>query len=354
MVTLKQIATEAGTTIATVSLALRGARNISAKRKSDIRRIADQLGYRRNAHVATLMRHIRQARELPQEATIAIVFTHTSPRAREECAFIDRRFRGMETRLAQRGYRPVTFWYNDPKCPPERLNHILVARGIRGIVLMLFNQTSISVNFDWSKFVFSTQSNFAIGPSIHRVAEDYFENIVTAMSRLWETGCRRIGLAFKAAHAPSAQFRITAAHRRFLEVATGSDKRIPPAYIPTTWNRKGFLEWFKNVKPDAILTFDWGDVPDWLRSEGIDIPAQVSVAALNYCPSAPELSGIDPEPEGLGATSVDLVIDQLENNEIGLPSNPKVLTVSGRWITGKTTRPPLPEILNIHPMLDSH
>ena len=79
-----------------------------------------------------------------------------------------------------------------------------------------------------------------------------------------------------------------------------------------------------------MLTFDWGDIPGWLRASGVRVPEDVSLAVLNYCPSGPEFSGIDPEPERLGETLVDLVIDQLENNEIGPPKNPKLLTIPGR------------------------
>ena len=99
------------------------------------------------------------------------------------------------------------------------------------------------------------------------------------------------------------------------------------------------MAWFRREKPDAILTFDWGSIPRWLAKAGVRVPEDVSIAVLNRCPSAPEYSGIDPEPERLGATSVDLVIEQLENNEIGLPQNPKILTIPGRGVEGRTTRP---------------
>ncbi|EIQ02105.1 transcriptional regulator [Opitutaceae bacterium TAV1] len=357
MTTLRQIADKAGTTVATVSRALRGALDISAARKQEIREIAAQLGYRRNPHVSTLMRHIRQGRrDLPHKATIALLFSHALPlppvRARREIVFVNRRFNGIEARLAERGYQAETFWLNDPDCQPAQLNRILRARGIRGVCLLLFSQPAITIDLDWKNFALATQSDFLGGPSLHRVAEDYFANTLLAMTRLWESGCRRIALAYTARHIPSARFRITAAWRRFLELggdilaidhptsSPAAKSREIPIWTSSdeAWNERAFMAWFRRERPDAILTFDYGDMPRWLVRAGVRIPEDVSIAVLNRCPSAPEFSGVDPEPERLGAMSVDLVIEQLENNETGLPANPKILTIPGRWVTGQTTR----------------
>jgi DNA-binding LacI/PurR family transcriptional regulator len=359
MITLRQIAEKAGTTAATASRALRGAPDISAERKAEIRRIARELGYRRNPHVSTLMRHIRQGRsDLPHKATVALLFSHAlplSPVQAREIVFINRRFNGIETRLAERGYQAETFWLNDPDCQPAQLNRILRARGIRGVCLLLFSQPTITIELDWRNFAVATHSDFLGNPSLHRTVEDYFANTLLAMTRLWESGCRRIALAYTARHGPSARFRITAAWRRFLEL--GGDilaltpppsprrcrpaSREIPAWISSDeeWNEQAFKTWFRRERPDAILTFDYGDIPGWLARAGVRVPEDVSIAVLNRCPSAPEFSGIDPEPERLGAMCVDLVIEQLENNELGLSENPKILTLPGRWVTGQTTRP---------------
>ncbi|MFA6959636.1 MAG: LacI family DNA-binding transcriptional regulator [Opitutaceae bacterium] len=342
MVTLKQIAEQAGTTAATVSLALRGAPNVSTARKAEIQRIADSLGYRRNAHISTLMRHIRQGRKtLPRQSTIALVLAHPRRDARKHYVFIDRRFQGMEARLAERGYRSQTFWYNDPECPPQRLERILEARGIRGLVLALFQEYEPGIRLTWDKFAVATQSDFTQGPMIHRIKEDYFGNVIQAMTHLWQSGCRRIGLAHNYQHARSARFESMAAYHEFMARARGTFNDMPAVRIPEIagqWGERFFMDWFRREKPDAVLTFDW-TIPAWLRSAGLRVPEDVSVAVLNRCPSAPEMSGVDPLPERLGSISVDLVLEQIESNEIGLPNIPRVITIPGRWEPGGTTRP---------------
>ncbi|AHF90106.1 LacI family transcriptional regulator [Opitutaceae bacterium TAV5] len=343
MITLKHIAAEAGATIATVSMALRGSPLISVARRVEINEIARRLGYQRNAHVSTLMKHIRQGGgRMPRKAAIAFLMAHPSRNARKEFVFVDRRFRGMEVRLAERGYRPDFFWYNDPDMPPERLEKIWSARGIRGAVLALFREFEPAIELDWEKFAVATQSDFSLGPPIHRVMEDYFTNTVTAMRHLRQSGCRRIGLAYSCVNARSARFHIAAAYHESIAQVQGSFDNIPSIHIPDTpegWTEQAFMAWFRREKPDAVLTFNWY-VRDWLLAAGKRIPEDVSIAVLNRCPSSPEFSGIDPQPELLGETSVDLVIEQLENNECGLPKNPKVLTIPGRWVQGTTTREP--------------
>lgn len=342
MATLKHIAEAAGTTVATVSMALRDAPRISVARKAQIKAIAERLGYRRNAHVSTLMRHIRQGRKTqPRQSTIALVFAHPQRDARKRHVFVERRFQGMETRLAERGYRAQTFWYNDPECPPERLGRIMEARGIRGLVLSLFHEYETGIRLAWDKFAVATQSDFTQGPLIHRIKEDYFGNVIQAMTHLWKSGCRRIGLAHNHQHARSARFESGAAYHEFMSRARGTFARMPSVCIPDggrQWGERFFMDWFRREKPDSVVTFDW-TIPEWLRSAGYRVPDDVSVAVLNRCPSAPEMSGVDPLPERLGAISVDLVVEQIESNEMGLPVMPRIITIPGRWESGKTTKP---------------
>lgn len=352
VITLKHIAAEAGTTIATVSMALRGSPKISPARRAAILEIAGRLGYRRNAHVSALMRHIRQSRDdLPNKAAIALVLAHSLRDARKRYVFLERRFRGMEARIEERGYRPDYFWYNDPEVTHVQLQKILTARGIRGVVLAFFGEYESVIETDWANFAVATHSDVPLRPgaihsdpvprtAIHRVVEDYFANTVTAMTHLWQDGCRRIGLAHQCHQGRSARFRILAAYHEFLFQAMGAREKIPTVHIPKAegWTEQAFMKWFRREKLDAVLTFDFGDVPLWLRAAGINIPEDVSLAVLNRCPSAPEFSGVDPEPERLGETLVDLVIEQLENNEVGLPKTPKMLTIPGLWVKGSTTR----------------
>lgn len=340
MITLKQIAERAGTTVATVSLALRGAPNVSAERKAEIRRIADELGYRRNASVSMLMRHIRRARPVSAKETVALILVHPSRHAVRDFVFIGRRFSGMQTRLAERGYRGEVFWYDDPDCPPARLNRILAARGIRGVALSIYRRHRFDLELDWDRFACSIQNDFNPTPPFHRVNEDYLANTVAALTRLWESGRRRIAVAYRGSHGGNFFFPVTAAYQRFISLAPGC-ARTPLQHIPREWTEKNFMTWFRQARPDGVLTLDW-DIPGWLRAAGVRVPEDVSIAVMNRCPSAPEMSGIDPEPEQLGAMSVDLIIEQLENNETGLPRHPKCMFIPGRWVEGTTTLPPLP------------
>lgn len=341
MITLKQIAERAGTTVATVSLALRGAPNISATRKAEIRRIADELGYRRNPGVSMLMRHIRHARPVSAKETVALLLVHPSRHAPRDYVFIRRRLQGMRTRLAERGYRGEMFWYDDPDCPPARLNRILGARGIRGVALSIYRRHRFDLQLDWDRFACAIQSDFEPTPPFHRVNENYVANTVTALTRLWESGRRRIAVAYSGVHGGHLFFPITAAYQRFITLAPGC-ARTPLLHIPREWTEKAFIAWFRQARPDAVLTFDW-DIPGWLRAAGVRVPEDASVAVVNRCPSFPDMSGIDPEPELLGAMSIDLVIEQLENNEIGRPRHPKCMFITGRWVEGATTLPPLPD-----------
>lgn len=131
-VTLKMIAEKAGTTVATVSMALRHHKRISPATRQRIQRLADEMGYQVNPAVAALMTHVRRSRPVETKETLAVI--HTFP-TREDWRSNEPTRRivvGIETRGRQLGYRTEMFWHNEPGMSPERLAEILRARGIRG------------------------------------------------------------------------------------------------------------------------------------------------------------------------------------------------------------------------------
>lgn len=337
MPSLKDIANRVGCSVSAVSLALRGSAEVSVQRAEQIRRVAKELGYQRNTYLSSQMRRVRRCSHLPQNLTVALLLVHPQRNAHKDIVLVNRRLKGMEARAKERGYVPAFFWYNDPDCSPGRLNKILHARGIRGVALSLFEEGGGVARLDWDRFAVSKQDDYR-QPAIHCVTEDYFANTLTALGELWRRGYRRISVVYPAWHAPNAYARIVAAYLFFTHAMQSHGIEPIEVFISARWTRDAFMQWFHREKPDALLTFSWGDIPGWLEQAGITVGEEVGVAALNRCPSAPEISGIDPEPERLGAISVDLVLDQIENNEYGLPKNPKVITVASPWLEGTSTR----------------
>ena len=74
-----------------------------------------------------------------------------------------------------------------------------------------------------------------------------------------------------------------------------------------------------------------------------DGPADGAVghlAHLDLTAELPGCSGIDQNNERVGAAGVDLVVEQLQSNDFGLPENPKTVLIEGRWVPGTTAPGP--------------
>lgn len=332
-VTLKMIAKEAGMTVATVSMALRHHPVVAKATRERIQVIAQRLGYRNNPHVSALMSQVRQARPISLKSTLAIIHTFPKRMGWEKNEPTRRIVTGIKARCAQLGYSHDMLWYQEPNISPARLSHILRARGIHGIVFVPWPQHLVELQVEWSPFATATVNYNVSSPLLHCVAEDFFGNVCLAYLEFQRRGLRRIGLVCKSYHEPESQHRIVAAYMRQRSLDTSRGMPEIPPLVLDDWNRQDVLDWYYRHQPDAIITLDW-DIGRWLPHEGIHIPDTVSVALLNQCPNYGAFSGVDPNYELMGAAAVDLVAEQINNNEYGLPEHPKEVLIRGKWAEG--------------------
>ena len=146
-VTFRQIAKASGLAVATVSYALRNHPKIPAETIARVQAVADALGYRPNPRVAALMAHIRRARPVASGDCIAFIWlARPAPYLRM--------YNGAKQRAQELGYELEDFALRDRALNPARLERILRARRITGIVLSPLDsgQASFALDWDWSRF----------------------------------------------------------------------------------------------------------------------------------------------------------------------------------------------------------
>lgn len=148
-VTMSDIAKAAAVSKNTVSLALKSDPQIPESTRTRIQKIANKLGYQLNPTVAHLMAELRSNTSATPKASLAIINANQNKNAFTEHPTIPCYVDGCRRRAAQLGYGLDTFWLNDPELNGERLNRILKARGIRGIIIVgLMNSNRLPEAFD--------------------------------------------------------------------------------------------------------------------------------------------------------------------------------------------------------------
>ena len=276
VVTLRAVARRAGLSLATVSYALRAHPKIPPATRELVAAAALELGYRPNSRVAGLMAHIRGAGVWPRVERIAFVWVHTSRRVAAENPYLRAVFKGAVARAERLGFALEEFWTDDAGMKEPRLQEIIVARGIAGVLLspVLTPVTSLALEWDWSQFAAVVIGNVTWTPELHHVGHHHFFAMRTVLLELVKLGYTRPAAVVDAVIDERAKHAWTGAFFARLQVAT--------------------LRWSANL------------------------PANIG--------------GIDQCDELLGAQAVELLIAQLHHNERGPPRHPGMMLFPGQWM----------------------
>lgn len=329
---MRDIAAECGVSKSTVSLAFKQHPSIPPATAARVKAVAERLNYRPNAMVTSLMTHLRHRRAVQNKPVIAYLTAFpTKDGWKARCAF-ERFYRGAAARADQLGYQIELFWLNESGMTPRRLSRIFHARGIFGIILPPA-PTGCRIELDWSDFCFARIGFSLALPKGHTVANHQTHSMIELLNRLVKNGYRRVGLVvtqdddFRVENSWTGGFYIF--HRRELDRSM-----IPPFDAPLSVT--AFLEWYRKHRPEAIVTTR-PEIFGWLAEAGVAVPEAVAVAHIDTHAKL-GVAGVDQQSEKVGAAAVDLVAEQLQNNEKGIPPHAKTVLIDGRWISGSTVR----------------
>ena len=93
------------------------------------------------------------------------------------------------------GYRVEPFWVHPKEMPAARLDKILRARGVRGIILPSLPAGVEGIDFLWEPYAVVALSETVLTPRVHSVQVGTSSNIRTIIENLAELGYRKPLLA---------------------------------------------------------------------------------------------------------------------------------------------------------------
>lgn len=94
-------------------------------------------------------------------------------------------------------------------------------------------------------------------------------------------------------------------------------------------------KWVKHHRPEAVICVG-PEVPLWIREAGLSIPQDISITDLCLADESGEIAGVFEMPQLIAATAVELVVEQIHHNALGVPEYPKSVLFNGKWVDGKT------------------
>jgi LacI family transcriptional regulator len=336
------VARAAGVSKNTVSLALRNDRQIPPGTRHKISEIACRLGYRKNPTVAHLMAQLRAGGASPGlKATLALLNANEDPAAFRTHPTIPTYIAGCRRRSGQTGYSLDEFWLHDPQLDGERLNKILRARNIRGVIIAgLMNNNHLPDRFlpVWREHPCVVTGVRTRSPALSFASTDHHMLVLRAFENALRLGYKRPGLVLDAVIDQLVECRFTSGYG-IGQKALPAAQRLKPFYaVSKARNDPGmFLKWLDKEKPDLILTL-YHVVRHWLEGAGIRVPEDVGIIQLEWRADHASWAGMHQHNDIVGEAAVEMLVGMIHNNERDIPLFPRATLIGSTWVNGATVQ----------------
>jgi LacI family transcriptional regulator len=338
--TLRDIANHLGIHVATVSRALRGDMRISEVLRAQVKKAADKLGYRRDAKLAELMKHLRSSKHRTFQGSLAWI-TNLDPEDPDMKAMIQQFLPQAEKRATALGYKLDTFFQVKPEAAPS-LASIFRARSIHGVWSSIFWEVDYDEwKWDWKKFAFIHHGAEPKRRIVDVVDADDRQNIQHLYESLAARGYRRIGVATTHQLESGALFELTAGRTRFA-MQNPTHDAFEPCLVEALdgTGARQIAKWIKKHDVDCIVS-RWRGMTDLLKRIGYNTPQDIGLAYVTVRPGGGtqhHASGIDVNAAMIASTAIDTLVSAVEHRRYGLPKIPRQTLVPGKWHQGDTTR----------------
>jgi LacI family transcriptional regulator len=330
---MRQIAEAAGVSKSAVSLALRDDPRMAKSTRERIRRIADELGYKKNNLVATLMAQLRSPDKVRFQGNLALLNCSEHQKLFEWNTFRDFKV-GIAQRADQLGYGLEEFWVRQSGLKPERLVQILRARSIEGVIFgaVLKPEDILPGGLElWREFSLAVVGMRSPIPGVPCSMNNHFQTVQFALRRVLELGYRRPALVIERSIDNLLERRFSGGFVTLIEDLPEAD-RLRPYWFSR--ERAGeFMEWFDRHRPDVILCLH-EELPHWLRDRGIQVGEDVALVHLDRDPKHAEWAGMEQNNLLVGSAAADVCINQIHRREFGLREHPKLVLIDSDWVDG--------------------
>lgn len=337
-VVMADVARAVGVSLMTVSLALRNSPRLPESTRKRIQQVARELGYRQCPLVSALMARLRGARMRAKHVPlIAYIDGGGWPGRKNEHA-LARFHEGAAGCARERGYGFERFRWGPQGMTETRLVQVLGSRGYLGVVFAPQPQADTRLQADWGAFSLAAIGYSIVAPQLYRSVNHQKESLECALREVRRRGYRRIGLLLTENENQRTSGNWLAA---FLLVGSTLQEGgvfshlVSPDEVDCSAE---VTRWVHRCRLEVILTAR-RDGPAILRQDRRHGGPAVLFVQLHMADDMRGHPGIDQNNEAVGAAAVNLVIEQIQAGQLGVPPLPKTVLVPGSW-TGELASAP--------------
>ncbi len=331
-VSLRELARAAGVSVSAVSLALKNSPKISEERRQEIFRLAQEMGYQRDPRITELMEHLRTTRPQRKASSIAIIIPELTRAQLMHYSPIQKMIGGVEEIAAIAGFGMDSLFLTDPGMSLRRARSILLARGIKGVIVAPCASGVAKIPLDCEGLCVATAGYSIVEPRMHRACPNYLQMMDELLADCTARGYKRIGLMMTYSEGGIGHKLFTSSYLYYQSLIPDSDRvpMLPKQMI----NESCVREWFERQRPDVIISA--GSSYDLLIQIGLKVPEDVAFASIDISQPPTNAAGADHRYDLVGREALKLVLTLINLNITGVAENPKTVLVDSHRRSGFT------------------
>ncbi len=331
--TMEDVARAVGLHRTTVSLALRNHPRIPEATRTRVKDAAASLGYRPHPLVSALMTYRANHRKPTWRGTLGLITSGSESTSWSLSAAYRLMHAGALARAHELGYDLQPFWAYDPALPVARFNTMLRTRNVPGVIVAPLLAPAPLPPLEWQRL-----SAVAIGfslrePELHRVTNDYFHSMITAVTHTLKAGRRRIGLMLDRGINARVDHLWLSAYLMQQRIQPDMEPLEPllPAHGLTP---ELLRAWLERERPDAIISLPGSRIREQITALGYRVPEEIAWISLGCYDRSGADAGIFQNYELIGQAAVDFLIGMINRGERGIPEQSYTLQIKGMWVDG--------------------
>ena len=334
---MKDIARIAGVHQTTVSLALRDHPSIAVKTRERIKAIAEEIEYRPDPMLASLIAYRKNQHAPTYQPTIAYIMNVNGPQGLSESQARQLFLEGAKKRASQLGYKLEVFYYGGANYHSRHLDRVLSTRNISGVIIAGFYTNYIDIELDWEKYSVVKIEALPATIRAHTVGNHQYEATRNAFRNLRQMGFRRIGLVV-AEHDEKHMNNLFSAGYHVENHTIPEDERVPILVFKGNefvndleQNSKIIEDWAVENDIDASLS-NWDILDEPIAAAGFRLGRKLYDVSLDIDHFKPKAWGIRQNHESVGRSSLEVVAGLMHHNTKGLCESPRISLIEGDWI----------------------
>lgn len=330
---MTDIARAAGVHQTTVSLAFRNHPSIPVETRERLLALAEKIGYRPNPLVSVLMSQLRGQRFRRKHEIIAYLTSHPPENPWRKHAAFNEMNAGARSSAAGLGFVLQEFNLKTPGMSGERMKSILVARGIRAVLIAPLPDDQTTVDMDFSRLAAVALGVSLQSPAFERVSNDHYQSMRIAFQKCQELGYRRIGFMIGKSFSERLENRWLGAYLAE-QAAVVPNRRLRTLLLNSVApkDRNPVIEaWHQTQRPDVVIS-PLGSAQTEYDEHFATLPGRPRLVNLTRPAGAGGCAGILQDAARLGEIGIERVVSRLQHNDFGPLYRIQNSLLHGEWI----------------------